>query len=214
MAVIAAIIGAMMWKMRHQMRYFRRGIVLSVVMAAMVMNAPVWYLIAKVSEITGGTGWHRSYLIDQAIKHFDEWWLVGTPRTAHWAPGGQSLSIDSDNMDITNHFIYEGINGGIVKVGLFVALIVAAFKTLGAGARSDNALSAEMRKLYWFLGVCLTCHCVSFISVAYFDQMIIFWYWLLAVVAMLGSWRLAQKRLLTRKAQSIERHDSPSHILC
>ena len=37
-----------------------------------------WYLIAKISDVMGGTGWHRSYLIDQFLGHFTQWCLIGT----------------------------------------------------------------------------------------------------------------------------------------
>jgi hypothetical protein len=40
--------------------------------------------------------------------------------------------------------------------------------------------------LYWSIGVCLATHCVSYMSVSYFDQMVVFWYWLLAVIAALS----------------------------
>jgi len=48
-------------------------------------ESPIWFLIGRLSAIIGGTGWARSELIDQAIKHFSEWWLLGTTYTAHWA---------------------------------------------------------------------------------------------------------------------------------
>jgi hypothetical protein len=193
MAVATGALGTLMWRMRRRMRLFRRGTVAMILALACVMNAPVWYLIARVSDVTGGTGWHRSYLIDQAINHFDEWWLVGSAYTAHWAPGGQVLVVDPDNMDITNNYIAEGLHGGILKLGLFIAMIVLSFKILGRGALSDSFLSPPLRRLYWLVGVCLASHCVSFISVSYFDQTAVYYYWLLAVVAMLAEWRLSQQ---------------------
>lgn len=39
--------------------------------------------------------------------------------------------------------------------------------------------------MVWAFGVSLLGHCLSFLSVSYFDQIIVIWYWLLAVMAVL-----------------------------
>jgi hypothetical protein len=179
---ITAIIGFSLWPMRERMSLIRRAIVITIVLLALVMNAPVYYIIARLSDVLGGTGWHRSYLIDQAIGHFSEWWLVGTSYTAHWAPAGQVLAVDPNNMDITNHYIAQAVQGGLLRLGLFIAIIVNCFKLFGRTIRSEAALPLEPKTL-WALGVCLACHCTAFISISYFDQIEVFWFWLLAVAA-------------------------------
>ncbi len=70
------------------MRAIRWGIVVILLALHAVMKAPVWFLISRLSELTGGSGWYRSALIDAFIRHFDEWWLIGTGYTAHWMPTG------------------------------------------------------------------------------------------------------------------------------
>lgn len=42
--------------------------------------------------------------------------------------------------------------------------------------------------LLWAFGVCLAAHCAAFISVSYFDQIQVFWFWLLAVIATVPMW--------------------------
>jgi hypothetical protein len=190
---LLAFLGALavfgLWPMRRQMRIVRWGIGFGLVAMSLLMSAPIWYLIAKISEITGGTGWHRSYLIDQAIKHFNEWWLFGTTYTAHWGPGGQVLASDPNNMDITNHYVYEGVHGGVIKLGLFTAMIVVSFGIIGRCLRRTDWRDPGRTKFLWGIGAGLFAHCVSFISVAYFDQLIVIWFWLLAVVSMLSQRR-------------------------
>ncbi len=88
------VLRSRVWKLRERMHYFRRGIVLVVIVFALVMKAPVWYLIARLSDLVGGGGWHRAYLIDQFVTHFKEWWLIGTSVHAHWGPDGQTLPND------------------------------------------------------------------------------------------------------------------------
>jgi hypothetical protein len=190
LAAISAGLGLAMWSIRNQMRVFRWIVVLIIVVLAIMMKAPVWYLIARMSEIVGGTGWHRSYLIDQAVNHFNEWWLVGSAYTAHWAPGGQVLVVDPNNMDITNQFVAEALGGGVIKVGLFVALIVKGFKIGGRWTHWPNRrepFSFSSRILVWSVGVALMAHCMSFLSVTYFDQIVVMWYWLLAIFSMLST---------------------------
>jgi O-antigen ligase len=151
------------------------------------MKAPVWYLIMRVSEVAGGQGWHRSYLIDQAIKHFNEWWLLGTAYCAHWMPYGHPL--DPNKVDITNQYIAEGVNGGLLTMVLFIAVIVCCFQAIGLKMREIEKRSFEYKFLVWALGCSLFSHAVNFLSVAYFDQIFIFWYLTLALVASLQSKR-------------------------
>jgi hypothetical protein len=199
---LTAILGLALWPMRKRMYLIRRGIVLAVVGLALVMRAPVWYIIAKASDLLGGTGWHRAYLIDQAVKYFGEWWLFGTSVTAHWAPAGQVLTVDPNNMDITNHYIQQGVLGGIFGLGLFLAVIVTCFKIVGRAVREGCSLGFGP-KMVWAFGVSLACHCAAFISISYFDQIEVFWFWLLAVIAGLAGWA-RQEAALHRQSEAPE----------
>ena len=116
MALIAAMVGLALWRWQRYMRLMRRGAVVAILVSTLVMKAPVWYLFARLSEFTGGTGWHRAYLIDQTIAHLNEWWLFGTTYTAHWGPAGEVIAADPNMMDITNHYVMEGIKGGLLKL--------------------------------------------------------------------------------------------------
>jgi len=164
------------------MRWIRRGIVVAILGLALVMNAPVWFLIAKMSDLLGGTGWYRSNLIQQAIYHFNEWWLIGSSYTANWS-SGQPLVGDPNNVDITNEYIAEGLQGGLLRLGLFLAIIVTCFKKVGRAVRVEADSRAAM--LWWAVGVSLSGHCAAFISISYFDQIQVFWFWLWAVIAIL-----------------------------
>jgi hypothetical protein len=185
---IAAVIGFCLWPMRERMYLFRWGILSVFIGFALVMKAPVWYLLAKVSDLVGGGGWHRSYVIDTAVKHFSQWWLIGTSSTANWSYAGLVLGgADSANMDITNHYIIQGINGGVLMLVLFLAIITGCFKIIGQFVRGAAEPPVD-RKLLWALGVCLASHCMAFISVSYFDQIQVFWFWLLAMIATVPMW--------------------------
>jgi hypothetical protein len=182
LTLLAAFIGIGLWPMRKHMRLFRIGLVLIMVGFTIFMNAPVWFLIAKMSDLVGGGGWHRSYLIDQFVKHFNEWWLNGTSYTAHWAPSGEVLTVNPKMMDITNHYVAQGIQGGILRLGIFIATITNCFSIVGRAVRKQFGPSYDPR-VAWSLGVTLACHCTAFLSVFYFDQTLVFWFWLLAAIA-------------------------------
>lgn len=182
---ITAAVGLALWPIRYKMHLVRRGILVFIAVLTVVMKPPPWYIISKLSDVLGGTGWHRSYLIDQAVHYVGEWWLVGTSVTAHWAPSGQVLATDPNNMDITNHYIAQAIQGGMLRLGLFVAMIVICFKAVGRAVRAEREDSIKA-KLWWAFGVGLACHCTAFVSISYFDQIEVFWFWLLAVMAALA----------------------------
>ncbi len=189
MALMASIGGMALWKWKAHMRFVRRAGVIAILLLAMIMNAPVWYLFDRLSSITGGTGWFRSFLIDQTISHFNEWWLFGTTYTAHWAPAGEVPAGDPNNMDITNHYIVQCVSGGLLKLILFLAIIVASFKTVGRWFKTQDA-DARAGILVWGAGVSLFSHCLSFVSTTYFDQIVVVWYWLLALIASIPAWKI------------------------
>jgi hypothetical protein len=178
------IIGFFMWRLRDNMRAIRWLALFMLIALHLVMKAPVWALIGKLSEVIGGGGWHRVMLIDAAIDHFNEWWLLGTDFTLHWMPTGVTWS--DKHTDITNHFIGIGIRGGLLSVIIFVASLVYCFKTIGIKMKEIDPADFPLKFTIWCLGVSLSAHIASFLSVAYFDQIIVFWYLLLAMIAALG----------------------------
>jgi hypothetical protein len=165
------------------MRAIRWGIVIFVLASHAYMKAPAWFLIARLSELTGGGGWYRSALIDAFITHFDEWWLYGTGYTAHWMPTG--LSIDPTKTDIVNQFVAQGVNGGLIQLILFIWLIVHCFRTTGEAVGNEARYSFPEQFMIWSLGCTILSHIVSFLSVSYFDQIIIFWFMIIAMIVAL-----------------------------
>ncbi|TKB74839.1 MAG: hypothetical protein E8D46_04595 [Nitrospira sp.] len=183
LAFVVSVVGLLCWRARANMRAIRWGIVIFVLAAHAFMKAPVWFLIARLSDLTGGGGWYRSALIDAFITHFDEWWLYGTGYTAHWMPTG--LSIDPTKTDIVNQFVAEGVNGGLLELSLFIWLIVHCFRTTGEAVRSEVRYSFPEQFMIWSLGCTILSHVVSFLSVSYFDQIVIFWFMIIAMIVAL-----------------------------
>lgn len=173
MAYFAGILALCFWPLRRHMRLLRWGIAICLIGLHMVMKAPVWALIGRVDAVGGSSGDHRYQLVNQFINHFGEWWLVGARYTEQW---GYEMS------DLSNQFVDIGVTGGLLTLVLFVAVIVYCFKRVGeARAVSQNSPPAERR--LWVLGAALFSNVVAFFGISYFDQTIVSWYTLMAMIA-------------------------------
>ena len=176
LATGTALLGWGLWTIRDHMRLFRWGIVGFIALAALVMKDPVWYLIAKASAISGGDGWHRSYLLDMFFRNISKWWFAGMPleQTKDWFP---YLVPVTQAADITNFFVKIGLNGGLVAIGLLIFLLYRAYAGIGmalAGARAARD-SRLVEFMLWSLGVALTVHVVNWFGITYFDQTYVLW---------------------------------------
>jgi hypothetical protein len=172
-AYLAAFLGLAMWPLRNRMRLFRWGIVLALVSLHMVMKAPVWMLIARVDLIAGNSGYHRAELIDQCIRHFSDWWLIGTTNAGTWG---------WDMWDLSNQFVAEAETGGLLTFLCFVLVISRSFGRIGK-ARKLVEGNRMQEWFLWLLGVTLFTHVVSYFGISYFDNIKIAWCAFLSIVA-------------------------------
>lgn len=169
------------WFVRRHTPKIRWAIVAALVGLNMVMKVPVWFLIGRISDVVGGGGYHRAYLIDQFIKHFDSWWLAGTSNTGDW----MATQLEFGGADLTNKFVADGVSGGLLGLVLSVTLVVACFKWIGKALTAHRGqLTTE--KPIWGIGATLVGTIAIFFSVTYFDQMYVIWYFLLACIASLN----------------------------
>lgn len=183
-AVFACMIGWGFWFMRKKFFLVRRSLVVLIVLLALVMKSPIWYLPARISSITGGDGWHRSYLMQMAISHIDKWWVAGMPilETRDWFP----YYVASGGADITNIFISFGITGGILSIILFIYLLTKTYQNLGkalAAVRFEHSPLIRDEYLLWGLGVMLFVHIVTWLGITYFDQFYVIWFMQLAAIS-------------------------------
>ncbi len=168
---VFAIVGGMLWGMRNKMHVVRRILVFSIIFIALVMKAPIWYLPAKISSLTGGDGWHRSYLLEVAFAHFDQWWLAGMPiiETSGWFP----YTVVTGGADLINYYLDFGIAAGVFSIGLFCFMLVRAFISVGMAfdfLRISFSEPTMPEMFLWALGVILTLHIINWFGLVYFDQ--------------------------------------------
>jgi hypothetical protein len=175
LTIAALLLGFSLWSFRKNLQMLRWGLVIALVCLHLIMKAPVWMLIARVSAVLGGSGYHRAMLVDSFIRHFWDWWLIGTRDNASWG---------YDMWDSINTYVNAGTGGGLVTFVLFLAIIVLAFKRVGIARKmAEKAGSLKDARFIWAIGVCLFANTVAYFGIAYFDQSVMVWYTLLAMIS-------------------------------
>jgi hypothetical protein len=170
-AAVIAIGGLCLWPLREHTRKMRWGLVALLVGLALVMKAPVWFILARVDFVGGSTGWDRANLIDQCVRHFSSWWLVGTADNDTWG---------FYTWDLCNQFVAEAVQGGLATLILFLMLITRSFRRIGIARKM--ALNRSQEFLLWTIGCILCGHLGGFFGISYFDQMKYWWYVTLAMI--------------------------------
>jgi hypothetical protein len=174
-----ALLALALWPWRRHMRALRWGLVAGYVVLEVLMKAPVYFLLARVDLTGSSTSWHRAQLIDAAISHIGEWWLTGTDYTRHWIMHNSGWT--EQHIDVTNYYVMMGIYGGLPLLLLFAATIAIGFSFAGRAAAATNTDRSECF-VAWALGSALFAHAATFVSVAYFDQSVVFFYMTLAAL--------------------------------
>jgi hypothetical protein len=170
LAYVAGILGLLLWPVRRSMKAVRWGIVIALMAPVIVMNAPVWFLIAHINVIGGSGGYDRAFLIGTCVQHFKDWWLIGTNQNGGWG---------YDMWDLSNQFVSEGETGGILTLICFIAIIAKCFGRLEAVRKR---VTPKQHWLFWCLGSVMLAHIFAYLGVAYWDQTQIWWFAFLAMI--------------------------------
>ncbi|MBZ5573688.1 MAG: hypothetical protein LAO09_17625 [Acidobacteriia bacterium] len=171
-AYAAGIFSLCLWPLRRQMRLVRWGLLLTLVGLHLVMHGPVWSLIEKVDLTGSSSSYHRYMLIDNCIRHFGDWWLLGFKGYDTWG---------FDMWDLSNQYVAYAVSGGLATLVVFIALISRSFAGLGT-ARKLVAGNRKQEWFFWCLGSALFAHVVAYFGIGYFDQMEFAWLALLAII--------------------------------
>jgi len=188
MAFLSALVGLAFWPLRKDMRRVRWGIVALLVCLAIFMKAPIWYLLAKVSDITGGDGWSRSYLMEQCFNHFSDWWLIGTDNTGDWS----SAPMAWGGADLCNLYVTCAADSGLAGLVLIILVLVRCFSYLGLALKTADDGLCQSVGLLWCCGCVLFAHVCTLFSNTYWDQLFLPWWAVLAMISSATSSILAQ----------------------
>lgn len=173
LALGGSLLGLAFWPLRKQMRAVRWAFSLTLVALHMVMNGPVWSLIARVDLTGSSSGYHRYYLVDNCIRHFTDWWLLGYRYYNDW---GWSM------WDLCNQFVVAALTGGLVTVVLYIAIFSRSFGAIGI-ARKQVAGNRGEEWFLWCLGSDLFANVVAHFGINYMAQMMMTLFPLLACIS-------------------------------
>jgi hypothetical protein len=188
---VAAVVGLCFWPLRGRMGRVRWGIVGSLVGLQLVMKAPVWFILNHVNVFGASSGYGRSMLIDNFVRHFGDWWLLGTKSTAAWG---------WDMYDLCDQFVAEGAVGGLAAFIFFILIIKRAFAALGI-ARKRSRGDKGREALLWSLGGTLFAYIVAFLGISLWDQTEVAW---LALFAMIGAATFASSEERTMSCETMQ----------
>jgi hypothetical protein len=175
MGVLISIVGACAWVVRKHMNAVRWAIVGLMILLELVMEKPIWHLLHRVGAIAldSSTGYHRYRLFDAFVRHFTDWAPLGLNSTGYW---GQQLD------DVTNTFIAQAVNGGLLGLILIITLFVQLFLRNGKLLRAYRG--RRVNEIYlWALGVTLFTHTAMMNAMGYLWQMQLPWYACFAMIA-------------------------------
>lgn len=163
--MVVLVIGcSIMEHFKHFVKPLIIFFIISCVLVGIISNRPFYHVIASYANPLGGTSWHRAKLIDLAIEHFGEWWLLGYGgRDPGWG-----LSLGMSWTDVTNHYIIiaiqDGIWGLIAFCGVLLVSLVDIRKSYG------NINNYKMKSWYWAMGSMIVVLIITFNSCAFFGQ--------------------------------------------
>jgi hypothetical protein len=161
MALGGSLLGLGFWPLRKRMRLIRWGLVITLVTLHLVMKAPVWALIARIDLTGSSSGDHRYHLVDNCIRHFSDWWLLGYSNYKEWGWG---------MWDTCNQFVDVALKGGLVTLACYIAIFKWSFGAIGKARKQVNGDRAE-EWLLWCLGADLFANVVASFGINYMAQM-------------------------------------------
>ncbi|MGH9717540.1 MAG: hypothetical protein ACRD4R_12555 [Candidatus Acidiferrales bacterium] len=162
-----------LWPLRRQMRMIRWGVVGVLVAGQLYMTSPVWHIISDVRLSADSSSYHRYQLVNQCIIHFWDWAMIGTKAYASWG---------WDMWDLSNQYVGTADTGGLIPLLALLAILVFGFKYIGKMRKQVEGDKQEERFI-WAVGASLFANLVAFWGIGYFDQIILPWYALLAMIA-------------------------------
>ncbi len=176
LALMGSIVGLGFWPLRKKMRFIRIGLISMLVGLDMVMKAPVWALIARVDLTGSSSSYQRYQLIDMTVRHFSNWWLIGTPEYINWG---------WDSWDLCNQFCAVALTGGLLTLIFYIWIFKGGFSTLGI-ARKRIEGDKQEEWLLWCFGSALFGTVVAHFGVNYMAQLIMGFFPVIACVSVVA----------------------------
>jgi len=150
-------LGLGFWFLRKRMRIVRWALALGLTALHLVMKAPVWALIARIDLTGSSSGQHRFYLLDNCIRHFSDWWLLGSKYYDTW---GYFM------FDLCNQFVAVAVTGGLSTLVFFIMMYSRSFGAIGTARKLVDG-DKKKEWLIWCVGCSLFAHVVASFGINY-----------------------------------------------
>jgi hypothetical protein len=167
----AGLFGLGFWPLRKYMRIVRWGLVALLVGLHLVMKGPVWSLIARIDLTGGSSSYHRYALVDNCIRHFGDWWLLGYKYYGSWG---------WDMWDLCNQFVVAAVTGGLVTFFLYITIFKRSFGAIGMARKCADR---RHEWLLWCLGADLFANVVAHFGINYVLELMMSFFPLLACIS-------------------------------
>lgn len=155
MAMIGSLVGLAFWRLRKKMRMVRWALLCTLVALHLYMKAPVWALIARIDLTGSSSGYQRYALLDMAVNHFSDWWLMGTPSYVDWG---------WDSYDLCNQFVAVALTGGLIPLILYIAIFKRGFAAIGTAKKLVEG-DRKREWFFWCLGSTLFATVVTYFGI-------------------------------------------------
>jgi hypothetical protein len=169
----SGLLGICFWPLRKKMRFVRWGVVVTLVGLHLVMHGPVWSIIEHIDLTGGSSNYHRYMLVDNCIRHFDQWWLLGYRYPGDWG---------FDMWDLCNQFVVAAVTGGLLTLALFILIYSRSFGTIGAARRLVSG-DRSREFLLWCLGSTMFANLVGSFGINYMVQLQLLFFPVLASIS-------------------------------
>jgi hypothetical protein len=121
-------------------------------------------------------------LIDNAIRYFSTWWLLGVKDYNTWG---------WDMWDLSDQYVAYALTGGLACLIAFIAVISRSFGMLGTARRHIEGNRGQ-EWLIWSLGSAMFAHVMGYFGTGYWDQTQVAWFSFLAIICAVTSSALTQ----------------------
>lgn len=193
LALGGSLLGLCFWPIRKQMRLIRWGLVILLTGLQIVMKANVWALIARI-DLTGSSSAYQRYaILDMAMRHFGDWWLIGNPDYVYW---GYFV------WDTCDQYVDIAVKGGVLPLLLYIAILSLSFRAIGIARRRASG-NGQQEWLLWCLGSSLFATVVAAFGINYTGMLLLGIYVLLALISAATSEK-TQTMALSVKTQGKE----------
>jgi hypothetical protein len=172
LAYASCLLALAFWPLRGWMKWVRWGLVAVLVGLHLVMKGPVWSIIEHIDVANGSSSFHRYMLIDTFIRHFGDWWLLGTRSNGSWG---------WEMWDTCNQFVAVGLTGGLLSLIAYIAVLKRSFAELGDALKRSRESKPEQWFL-WCLGSSLFANVVAQFGINYMIQLQMILFPLLACI--------------------------------